>query len=154
MQIITTPKTLLLTLMACGLSGAACAGDQAKHNSADHNPDVSFIKADSNEDNHLSREEFKVFSALQAEAGDVDYSAINAAGTEDLHFSGKDIDGDGLLTQDELAYKVILNDEPAEIKSSYGSSNQAGGAVDAPDSSDNEPSPEGDPVQELEPSEE
>jgi len=122
MQIITKPKTLVLTVMALSLSSAACAGDQADHTTDGHMPDVSFIKADSNEDNLLSREEFKIFAALEAEAGVAAYAAMNEAGNEDLHFSGKDIDGDGLLTKDELAYTVVLNNEPSDINSSYGSS--------------------------------
>jgi len=125
MQIITKPKTLLVALMACGLSTAACAGEQTQAAEQTHDSsNVSFIKADSDEDSQLNRDEFKLFVALEAEAGMTDYAAINEAGNEDLHFSGKDIDGDGLLTKDELAYKVILNNEPAEIKSSYGSSNK------------------------------
>jgi len=148
MQIITKPKTLVLTVMVFGLSSAACAGDQVNHTTEGHTSDVSFIKADSNEDNLLSREEFKIFAALEAEAGVAAYAAMNEAGNEDLHFSGKDIDGDGLLTKDELAYSVILNDEPSDINSSYESSN-SGETVPNPVETDGDDTPA-----EIEPTEE
>lgn len=142
MQIMTS-KILLLTALTCGLSSAAYAQDTG--NSAG---DTAFVKADKNKDNNLSRSEFKRFTALMAEAGDTEYTAINKTEYEHLHFSGKDINRDGLLTQDELAYKVILNDKPAAIKPSYGSSNDGEilPSTDTP-ADDNAPS-------EIEPTEE
>lgn len=119
MQIMTLKTAAILTLTSMGLSSLACAGEQSDLSSVPTS--TSFVKADLNEDALLTRDEFKAFVALEAEAGQEHFARINQDGTEDLHFSGKDIDGDGLLTTDELAYKVILPGETLEKTPQYGS---------------------------------
>ena len=71
----------------------------------------------------MSRDEFKIFVTLEAEIENDYYTDVQDTATEDTHFSGKDIDGDGLLTPDELAYNVIVPNHNLDDKS-YGSGNK------------------------------
>ena len=123
MQIITLKTTLTTALISLGLSTIACAGEQTAEPHQDQG--ASSVIADTDGDGLLSRDEFKRFVSLKAEAGDAYYTDVQDTATEDNHFSGKDIDGDGLLTTDELAYVVILPSHDQSEPPAYGSDTKA-----------------------------
>ena len=147
MQIMTQKSTtmkfaILAAFISTSLTGTAYAGEKPPQDKGTQSG--SFSTADNNQDEMLTREEFKVFVALKSETGDEDYAIIYSDGTEDLHFSGKDIDGDGLLTKDELAFTVIFNHESKPNKtientSSYGSGESEKVEVTAPKPDDGSP---------------
>lgn len=124
MQIIfqknQTIKVAMITALASLSLSSQTLADEPKAEQ-DTSQSTTFIMADENDDNMLTREEFQNFVAFQADAGEADYAAIKEDGSEDLHFSGKDIDGDGLLTRDELSYSIILPENTGKDIPAYGS---------------------------------
>ena len=119
MKIKTLKTTLTATIISLGLSTIACAGEQSAEPHQDQG--ASHVIADTDGDGLLTRDEFKRFVNLEAEAGETYYVDVKHTATEDNHFSGKDIDGDGLLTTDELAYGVILPSNDQSKTPVYGS---------------------------------
>ena len=100
------PKLSRTTLIAVasmfGAANVACAQD------ADWTtqPAVEvnyFAGADADASGTLTLEEFQVYAVSQAEAGDVDYVALQESGEYGQHFAAKDTDADGLLSEAELA---------------------------------------------------
>lgn len=107
MQIIKQHKLILCMILSTGLFTGACANEASSQDETSAH--TSIIKADNNQDGLLTREEFKIFVALEADNGSADYADIQTRNAEDIIFSGKDLDADGLLGADELAYQVQLS---------------------------------------------
>ena len=129
-------KAVMVTALATlSLSSPALA--EQPEAEQDKQENMSLIKADEDSDNMLTREEFKSFVAFETDAGKTDYAVIYEDGSEDLHFSGKDIDGDGLLTRDELSYNIILPE--ITVPENEIANSSAYGSGDAPKASDESP---------------
>ena len=106
MQIITLKKTLFIAVTSLGLSSLAYADELHPQNDLSH--DMSFVKADSDQDGALTRTEFEIFVALKASQDIDNYPAIKDQSLEHAIFSAKDLNSDGLLTTVELAQAASL----------------------------------------------
>jgi len=61
-----------------------------------------FTLADANADGALDRAEFEIYVGARADSGDEDYAYIRDAMDYDNQFTAKDVNADGLITQDEV----------------------------------------------------
>ena len=111
-------KAFFVSAATLGLATTACAQDAEMDTTYDTKTEVldtvtvdHFVTSDINADGALDRAEYEAFVAAKSEAGDADAAELAEAGDYDVEFMTKDVNADGLLTEDELFVEV--EDTPA-----------------------------------------